>query len=194
MRIAAAHRPESLEFITCQRSTHSRCRVFAVLSLNPRFAGNFYGGSCLSGRSAAWLARLVRDQEVEGSNPFAPTTMSPSIQEDRVTAVLEFSSGLANFRPGPQFCAHLTVRPPSALHLRKDERSGSTSPRRCVLRFLPKSRHRAWVAKSRQEGVAQRIKAQSGVQAFGCSFSPLVRELSEETISMLHFQALEGSR
>src|SRR5580700_6661518 len=26
-----------------------------------------------SGRSAAWLARLVRDQEVEGSNPFAPT-------------------------------------------------------------------------------------------------------------------------
>jgi hypothetical protein len=29
----------------------------------------------LSGRSAAWLARLVRDQEVEGSNPFAPTTL-----------------------------------------------------------------------------------------------------------------------
>ena len=27
----------------------------------------------VSGRSAAWLARLVRDQEVEGSNPFAPT-------------------------------------------------------------------------------------------------------------------------
>src|ERR1700756_4199287 len=29
----------------------------------------------VSGRSAAWLARLVRDQEVEGSNPFAPTTL-----------------------------------------------------------------------------------------------------------------------
>jgi hypothetical protein len=29
-----------------------------------------------SGRSAAWLARLVRDQEVDGSNPFAPTTSS----------------------------------------------------------------------------------------------------------------------
>jgi hypothetical protein len=28
----------------------------------------------LSGRSAAWLARLVRDQEVGGSNPLAPTT------------------------------------------------------------------------------------------------------------------------
>src|ERR1700756_4867645 len=35
----------------------------------------------LSGRSAAWLARLVRDQEVEGSNPFAPTTFnSPVLQ------------------------------------------------------------------------------------------------------------------
>ncbi len=28
----------------------------------------------ISGRSAAWLARLVRDQEVGGSNPLAPTT------------------------------------------------------------------------------------------------------------------------
>jgi hypothetical protein len=27
----------------------------------------------ISGRSAAWLARLVRDQEVGGSNPLAPT-------------------------------------------------------------------------------------------------------------------------
>jgi hypothetical protein len=29
----------------------------------------------ISGRSAAWLARLVRDQEVGGSNPLAPTTL-----------------------------------------------------------------------------------------------------------------------
>src|SRR3984893_158113 len=28
-----------------------------------------------SGRSAAWLARLVRDQEVGGSNPLAPTIL-----------------------------------------------------------------------------------------------------------------------
>ena len=34
----------------------------------------FFPFRFLSGRSAAWLARLVRDQEVEGSNPFAPTT------------------------------------------------------------------------------------------------------------------------
>jgi hypothetical protein len=28
-----------------------------------------------SGRSAAWLARLVRDQEAGGSNPLAPTIL-----------------------------------------------------------------------------------------------------------------------
>ena len=32
-----------------------------------------------SGRSAAWLARLVRDQEVDGSNPFAPTILIPAL-------------------------------------------------------------------------------------------------------------------
>jgi hypothetical protein len=31
-------------------------------------------GLLLSGRSEAWLSRLVRDQEVGGSNPLAPTT------------------------------------------------------------------------------------------------------------------------
>jgi hypothetical protein len=30
----------------------------------------------ISGRSAAWLARLVRDQEAGGSNPLAPTILS----------------------------------------------------------------------------------------------------------------------
>ena len=44
------------------------------VKLETSFAGTC-GGSCLSGRSAAWLARLVRDQEVEGSNPFAPTIL-----------------------------------------------------------------------------------------------------------------------
>jgi hypothetical protein len=37
---------------------------------SPRF------GCYLSGRSAAWLARLVRDQEAGGSNPLAPTNLS----------------------------------------------------------------------------------------------------------------------
>src|SRR5208283_1057638 len=50
--------------------------LLAVLFLNSRRADK---GRGLSGRSAAWLARLVRDQEVEGSNPFAPTTLSPAL-------------------------------------------------------------------------------------------------------------------
>src|SRR5262249_20998870 len=47
----------------------------------------------MSGRSAAWLARLVRDQEVEGSNPFAPTT----------SKILP-SNGLGNFLRFIQHC------------------------------------------------------------------------------------------
>jgi hypothetical protein len=45
---------------------------YAILSIP---FGLFFGVSeCVSsGRSAAWLARLVRDQEAGGSNPLAPT-------------------------------------------------------------------------------------------------------------------------
>ena len=32
----------------------------------------------LSGRGSAWLERLVRDQEVGGSNPLAPTNLLES--------------------------------------------------------------------------------------------------------------------
>lgn len=36
---------------------------------------SYNNASCeISGRSAVWLAHLVWDQGVEGSNPFAPTT------------------------------------------------------------------------------------------------------------------------
>ena len=35
----------------------------------------------MSGRSAVWLAHLVWDQGVEGSNPFAPTTFSQNYFE-----------------------------------------------------------------------------------------------------------------
>jgi hypothetical protein len=33
------------------------------------------GGYFTSGRGSAWLERLVRDQEVGGSNPLAPTNL-----------------------------------------------------------------------------------------------------------------------
>ena len=45
--------------------------------LNVPFGPFFFSASeCVSsGRSAAWLARLVRDQEAGGSNPLAPTIL-----------------------------------------------------------------------------------------------------------------------
>ena len=36
--------------------------------------------SCTSGRGSAWLERLVRDQEVGGSNPLAPTNPFNNLQ------------------------------------------------------------------------------------------------------------------
>ena len=58
----------------------------------------------LSGRSAAWLARLVRDQEVEGSNPFAPTTPKFTNYELLTYTIV---SGRRRFKPligpTPQF-------------------------------------------------------------------------------------------
>ena len=45
-----------------------------------KFNARLLHGSCaLSGRGSAWLERLVRDQEVGGSNPLAPTTFLKSI-------------------------------------------------------------------------------------------------------------------
>src|ERR1700693_5089832 len=35
----------------------------------------------IAGRSAVWLARLVRDQEVGGSNPLAPTAKTEGLSE-----------------------------------------------------------------------------------------------------------------
>ena len=38
---------------------------------------NYFGLS--SGRGSAWLERLVRDQEVGGSNPLAPIFLNPTV-------------------------------------------------------------------------------------------------------------------
>src|SRR5438046_9760937 len=45
------------------------------------------GPFSVSGRSAARLARLVRDQEVGGSNPLAPTHRRPSLAMDSVAGL-----------------------------------------------------------------------------------------------------------
>ena len=46
----------------------------------------FFKCNISSGRSVAWLARLVRDQEVGGSNPPAPTMFSVYILQSKKTS------------------------------------------------------------------------------------------------------------
>src|SRR5205085_7627644 len=81
-----------------------------------------------SGRSAAWLARLVRDQEVDGSNPFAPTILSLMVKKVvrraevkghrhgfRVSGVLLIEAA-DNPRPVHKLC-HQTQHPKQDHHL-----------------------------------------------------------------------------
>ena len=44
---------------------------------------NFILIHALSGRSAVWLARTVRDRKVGGSNPLAPTLISFMIPREQ---------------------------------------------------------------------------------------------------------------
>src|SRR6266852_9509581 len=61
-----------------------------------------------SARSAARLARLVRDQEVGGSNPLAPTHRRPSLAMDSVAGL---------FLPQSQWCEfRCEFPPPLAAH------------------------------------------------------------------------------
>src|SRR4029077_18316606 len=92
------------------------CCVKLVLDASQRLCGE----ACLSGRSAAWLARLVRDQEVDGSNPFAPTNLSPALIQTYTATTFCFSThktcpGLSiigcclregNTKPWPTLLAH----------------------------------------------------------------------------------------
>jgi hypothetical protein len=57
--------------IPCAGSTAQYDWLRSVVMRDKLFAVVFK----ISGRSAAWLARLVRDQEAGGSNPLAPTTL-----------------------------------------------------------------------------------------------------------------------
>ena len=50
-------------------------RPASYVNLEVRLGQDVGAWADQSGRSAAWLARLVRDQEVDGSNPFAPTNL-----------------------------------------------------------------------------------------------------------------------
>ncbi len=53
-------------------TSHSRLRRLRFRAMHSKLLSN--RKSTPSGRGSAWLERLVRDQEVGGSNPLAPTT------------------------------------------------------------------------------------------------------------------------
>ncbi len=76
------------------------------------FGPLFDAPECVSsGRSAAWLARLVRDQEAGGSNPLAPTIspvplVIPTLIGHRGflgTAWTTFGGGALSFEKGLTF-------------------------------------------------------------------------------------------
>src|SRR6185437_11276848 len=52
----------------------AECRSPKYAMLNSSAQGSSVPAVSPSGRGSAWLERLVRDQEVGGSNPLAPTT------------------------------------------------------------------------------------------------------------------------
>ena len=54
----------------------AECRSPKYAMLNSSAQGSSVPAVSPSGRGSAWLERLVRDQEVGGSNPLAPTTLS----------------------------------------------------------------------------------------------------------------------
>jgi hypothetical protein len=73
-------------------------------------------GYFISGRGSAWLERLVRDQEVGGSNPLAPTTSPPQIQHLHAAFLEAIAAGfgcescetlVGRTKPRPIFSHHL---------------------------------------------------------------------------------------
>src|SRR6476660_4622659 len=82
--VLARHRDSMLSY----GSPTIRCDTLHLRSRHSRVA--MYP----SGRRAAWLARMVRDQEVDGSNPFAPTIFVQYMQEG--SSLLRFVSAAAS--------------------------------------------------------------------------------------------------
>ena len=61
----------------------------------------------MSGRSAAWLARLLREQEVGGSNPLAPTNISSRPKREELITFGDASEFLKNM---PMVKKHLGTK------------------------------------------------------------------------------------
>ena len=100
-RIAKPHSEESLcdrqpGFTPASRSRFRRRAMLFSIFHSGRFCRE---PECVrSGRSAAWLARLVRDQEAGGSNPLAPTILfkeipsTPGLSITALWAILRWSN------------------------------------------------------------------------------------------------------
>ena|ERR1700674_1661687 len=72
-------------------------------------------GCLLSGRSAAWLARLVRDQEAGGSNPLAPTTFTLSYAMGYATLISSATvKNLGPLGPTEQFSDRFPLKSPTS--------------------------------------------------------------------------------
>src|SRR6185312_14481794 len=61
---------------TARNGGSAECRSPKYAMLNSSAQGSSVPAVSPSGRGSAWLERLVRDQEVGGSNPLAPTKSS----------------------------------------------------------------------------------------------------------------------
>lgn len=64
----------------------------------------------MSGRGAVWLAHLVWDQGVEGSNPFAPTILVGVAQLVRASDCGPEGRGFDSHRPPHHFFLSYQIR------------------------------------------------------------------------------------
>src|SRR6185312_2192327 len=66
---------------TARNGGSAECRSPKYAMLKSSAQGSSVPAVSPSGRGSAWLERLVRDQEVGGSNPLAPTILFNKISE-----------------------------------------------------------------------------------------------------------------
>src|SRR6267143_984886 len=99
---------------------HGYLRPWSYVNLVVQLGQDIFARAYRSGRSAAWLARLVRDQEVDGSNPFAPTTSKSCHHWFYAAFVASAATTFCvpmctNSKPSPMRSAHSCRRVTSSL-------------------------------------------------------------------------------
>ena len=74
---------------------------------------SFHPSAVVSGRSAVWLAHLLWEQGVEGSNPFAPTMLRWICGNSSIGRALAFQAGGCGFES--RFPLHFFFAPVAQL-------------------------------------------------------------------------------